>query len=393
MLTDLRFDADLSLAVWLLLGVVLLTALFMLTVYYCKLKKIITVASAEPADRQEAPAVSVIVYSSGNAERLEALVPEIYAQEYPGEMEVIVVNAGRNENVKDAVTRLQHTYRKLYATFTTDQSRNLSHKKLAVTLGIKAAKNDVVVLTNDMVSIPSTQWLRLMTAPMNNPHTEVVIGHAYIVPECDTVHGHGMRLFNMAADAVSYITGVLDRGTYRGNRNNLAYRRELFFRHKGFHKSLNLHDGDDDIFINEVSTPHNTAVVVNKDAILGVTVPNARHAYRQEREARVFTGRQLRKRTRHFMSLCTAMMWIWLACSVTSVTLAWPNLLPVAVVAASVIALWIPLTMMWNKVLVLLAGHSQGVMPLPRMMWRPIHNLKYRISSRLHRDDHYTWLS
>lgn len=393
MLTDIRFDADLSPAVWTLLGGVLITTLFLLTVYYTKLRRIIRTAAKQPADVESSPGVSVIVYSSGNAERLEALVPEIYSQEYPGEIEVIVVNEGRNEDVKDAVTRLQHTYRKLYATFTTEQSRNLSHKKLAVTLGIKAAKNDVVILTNDMVSLPGKNWLRLMTAPMADSRTEVVIGHAYVRPECDTEFGRGMRMFNMAADAVSYITGTLDKHTYRGNRNNLAYRRDLFFRHKGFHRSLNLHDGDDDIFINEVATPYNTAVVINPEAILGLTVPNIKHAYRQEREARAFTGRMIRKSTRRLMGMCTAMIWLWLACTAASIAISWPNLLTVAIIIASAAAIWIPLTLTWNKLLKLLAGNSQGAMPLLRLMWRPIHNMKYRIGSRLHRDDHYTWLS
>lgn len=69
----------------------------------------------------------------------------IFAQDYPAPLEVIVVNDGKNEDVRDAVTRLRTRHRDLHITFTPMQARNLSHKKLAVTVGIKAASHDAVL--------------------------------------------------------------------------------------------------------------------------------------------------------------------------------------------------------------------------------------------------------
>ncbi|MEO6844642.1 MAG: glycosyl transferase family 2, partial [Ginsengibacter sp.] len=58
-----------------------------------------------------------------------------------------------------------------------------------------------------------------------------------------------------------------ERGmTYMGVGRNLGYKKEVFFRHKGFSAHNNIPGGDDDLFINKASTKKNTAIVIDKDA-------------------------------------------------------------------------------------------------------------------------------
>ncbi len=197
------------------------------------------------------PAVSVIIYSAGDPVMLDRLITEVFAQDYPAEMEVIVVNDGKIAEIKDVVTRQQVRHRNLYVTFTPLEARNLSRRKLALTLGIKAARNEVVVLTDDCCLPASDWWLRLMMYPFAQPSTEMVVGHAAV--EGDNGFGGACRRFTMGADAVEYMSAVQSGRPYRATGHNLAYRRDLFFNNKGFSRSLNLHDGDDDIFVNEVA--------------------------------------------------------------------------------------------------------------------------------------------
>jgi len=60
--------------------------------------------------------------------------------------------------------------------------------------------------------------------------------------------------------ALQYFSYALMGKAYMGVGRNLAYKKELFFENKGFASHLHLPSGDDDLFIKEVSRPHNTTI-------------------------------------------------------------------------------------------------------------------------------------
>ncbi len=129
------------------------------------------------------PPVSVLVYSQDDAENLSALLPGLLGQDYPSEFEVIVINEGESVDVRDAVSSLRPSHHNLYLTFTPEGVRNLSRKKLGVTLGVKAARYRHVVLTTTAVDIPSSMWLRRMASGFAmSDTTEIVLGWAEIDP-------------------------------------------------------------------------------------------------------------------------------------------------------------------------------------------------------------------
>jgi hypothetical protein len=66
--------------------------------------------------------------------------------------------------------------------------------------------------------------------------------------------------------AVQFLGNALKGNTYMGVGRNLSYKRNLFFTSKGFASHMHILSGDDDLFINEVATKKNVAVVINKEA-------------------------------------------------------------------------------------------------------------------------------
>lgn len=124
------------------------------------------------------PGVSVIVYAKNDAEHLEVFLPSILSQNYP-DFDVIVVNDGSTDETRDVVTRLESEYDNLYQTYIPDEARSLSRKKLALTVGIKAAKHDIVMLTNANCAPEGSDWLTYM---MRNfvEGVDIVAGYAYI---------------------------------------------------------------------------------------------------------------------------------------------------------------------------------------------------------------------
>ena len=72
---------------------------------------------------------------------------------------------------------MEEKYPHLYHSFTPDSARYISHKKLALTLGIKASKHDWLVFTETNCMPASNQWLKLMARNFT-PQTQIVLGYS-----------------------------------------------------------------------------------------------------------------------------------------------------------------------------------------------------------------------
>jgi hypothetical protein len=72
--------------------------------------------------------------------------------------------------------------------------------------------------------------------------------------------------FETAFIAMQYISLTRMGKPYMGVGRNLSYKKDLFFRNRGFASHLKVKSGDDDLFINEVSTAKNTAVEIHPDS-------------------------------------------------------------------------------------------------------------------------------
>lgn len=394
----MSFELHLTTPVIILLAGCLTTAL-VFVLYYClpllKLRR-----WRRRCNDEEAPldgdthtvSVSVIVYSRDDLTGLERLVPALLHQDYSGDYEVIIVNEGESAQVRDYIDGLQLQYRNLYLTHTPDGARSLSRKKLALTLGIKAARGEVVLLTMANAIIDSDQWVDQMVRLFNTKQSvEVVTGVALPVSGEDTAMGRRRRSYDYTADCATWLTAALRRHPYRGSEYNLAYRRELFFKNKGFSRSLNMHNGDDDIFVNEIAGADNTAVQMSDNSLVRFDADIFDFTYREEALKRAFTERFVRRGARYRMAAGPLLMWLWLAMATAAVVLDWYNLLTLAVVAFSGLLMLGFLLVSWRAALKALDGRRL-LLTLPWLtLTRPLRRVYYKISSRRGHNRHYTW--
>lgn len=286
----------------------------------------------EKADREQPlrvdsslPAVSVIVYSQGEAENLAVLLPAILNQDYPSPFEVIVVNDGENVDVRDVVGLLRPLHPNLYLTFTPEGVVGLSRKKLAITLGIKAARHPVVALTTAGGMIGSRLWLRDMASPFVNPRVGVSLGYAYIDPSEDNMFGARARAFDYVADSCRWLSVAIASRPFRGTEYNLLLRKSLFLESKGFASHLNLHHGVDDIFLSKIATKENTAVVLTDTSMVRILQGN----HPRMALERALTHRFTEKFIRHPRILGASVGWlrlgVWVFAALTVVA-GWPDL-------------------------------------------------------------------
>jgi len=342
------------------------------------------------------PPVSVIVYTFNNAHGLEELIPQLRRQDYPGKFDIIVVNDGKDDATEGLLNRMSTEHGpRLYHTFTPRDTRNLSRKKLALTLGIKASSGDCIVNVTADTRVLSDNWLRHMAAPFTDSDTEIVIGYAAPDSDADTARGARGRRHDRLMDSVYYLASALAGKTYRGDGDNLAYRRDTFFRMKGFSNSLNLHYGDDDLFVCEASTSDNTAVVLAPDAqvISTVTGDRPEKVYRYKKMRYDFTSRFAGRGQHIFYGTLSLLLWIWFGLTAAAIAVAPLNPVSLAVSAVSALSVWLPLMIAWNSAAKSL-GSKRFLLSVPFfLMWRPLRNIVYRLRSRKIHDAQYAWQS
>lgn len=374
--------------VWICLGIAIIAILYLLT-FYRSFTRIRAPKNQPEATDNELPGVSVIIYARDNATDLRAMLPEILSQDYPVEkMEVIVVNDGSVEEVTDVVNYLGQKHPNLYITFVPNEAHNLSRKKLAILLGIKAAKKEIAILTTAECSPASNRWLRLIATPFTTTggSHDIVLGRAVInnLP-------NAMLRFDEAARLTTWISKALHGRPYRGTGFNLAYRRDIFFKAKGFSRSLILQHGDDDVFINQITTRNNTAVVLSEDALITANFMRPKAAYNDLRLRHCFTQRLLPKSAQRIMASGTIALWLWLIATTVGITFSLPNWFPATLFIATIPTLLIPLTINWLR-----TGRALGIKlsaPLIwwEMIWRWIPNLRCRIACNSRNRQNFTW--
>lgn len=151
-------------------------------------------------------------------------------------------------------------------------------------MGIKAAKYDILLLT-DADCVPATEfWMQRMQAPFKN-NIEIVLGYGAYHKKPGLLNK--IIRFDTFHAALQYLSYAIAHTPYMGVGRNLAYKRELFFRHKGFSSHNHIPGGDDDLFINMASNPDNTAIMIDQESFT-LSAPETRFK------------RWYRQKTRHF---------------------------------------------------------------------------------------------
>lgn len=212
---------------------------------------------------EELPPVSVVICARNEYYNLRESLPSVLEQDYP-RYEVIVINNNSSDESEGLLAALEKKYDHLYHSFTPENSRGISHKKLGLTLGVKASKYDWLVFTEANSYPVSNNWLRLMARNFT-PNTEIVLGYSGYERGKSRFHKHVS--FDALFMSMRYLGFAIAGKPYMGIGRNMAYRKELFFREKGYSSHLNLQRGDDDLFINRIATPANTRVEISKDAV------------------------------------------------------------------------------------------------------------------------------
>ena len=207
---------------------------------------------------------SVIICARNEKYNLEHYLQTLLVQDYPL-FEVIVVDDESEDGTREVIERYMNLDNRVRMTFVPKNARVGSSKKLALTLGAKAAKYPYLLLTDADCRPESSQWISEMMRGFCNPKKEVVLGFGAYFREKSAVNR--LIQFDTLFNGLHYLGAAACGHPYMGVGRNLAYRKEAFFQCGGFSNLMTLRAGDDDLLVNKMAKKDNAAVVCSKESI------------------------------------------------------------------------------------------------------------------------------
>ena len=207
------------------------------------------------------PPLSIILTPHEKANELEQNLPLFLEQDYPSPFRVIVVY-WQGESATEDVLKKHASNPHLYFTYISESSRYMSRKKLAITVGEKAATTEWLLLTEVTCRPQSKYWLRAM-ARHASPKRNLVIGHTRYDDDTPT-----FRRF-LSAYTSLYLQREMTRDTaYRCESNALMFRRSEFEKHDGYRGNLKYLRGEYDFIVNEYARPGSSTFENSQDGTL-----------------------------------------------------------------------------------------------------------------------------
>jgi cellulose synthase/poly-beta-1,6-N-acetylglucosamine synthase-like glycosyltransferase len=202
--------------------------------------------------------VSVVVCAHDEAENLRELIPLLLSQDYP-EFEVIIVNDRSNDSTFDFLLQETKAEPRLRMVNVKDTPERVNGKKYGITLGIKAAAHDWILLTDADCRPAGPQWIRSMSTQFT-PSSKFVLGFSPYVRKPGFLNL--FIRFETLITAIQYFAFGWMKNPYMGVGRNLAYRKSLFLEQKGFNNFLHVTGGDDDLFVNIHARGSNTRLQI-----------------------------------------------------------------------------------------------------------------------------------
>ena len=206
--------------------------------------------------------VSIIICARNEAENLQNFLPSILEQDYP-DFEVIVVNDCSDDNSYIILGEFLAKYPHLRISTVNKDPKFTHNKKFAQFIGIKAAKNEILLFTDADCRPESDKWLKTMISHFDEK-TSFVLGYGGFNNDKGLLNKY-IR-YDSFTIALQYLGMAIRMIPYMGVGRNLAYRRSVFFSNKGFGSHNHVVSGDDDLLVNTLATGGNTAVEFSTQA-------------------------------------------------------------------------------------------------------------------------------
>ncbi|HSB93635.1 MAG TPA: glycosyltransferase [Flavitalea sp.] len=239
-----------------------LVTLIQLIYYWALFARVPKYRKSEKQQSQQHP-VSVVVCARDEAPNLARNLPGLLAQSYPSTHEILVVNHNSQDETRYLLEEFKKTFKDLHIVNLEQEAKGIPGKKYPLSMGIKEAKYEILLLTDADCVPASEHWVQLMQDGYDD-QTEIVLGYGAYRKRPGILNK--LIRFETFHSALQYLSFAIAGNPYMGVGRNLSYKKNLFLTTKGFSSINHVPGGDDDLFINKVATSANTRVVLEQDS-------------------------------------------------------------------------------------------------------------------------------
>lgn len=253
--------------------------------------------------------VSVIICSHNEIENLSKLLEKLKVQAYT-EFELVVVDDRSEDGTYDYLLNLQKEWKNLKLVRIEWTPKHINEKKYAISLGVRAATHDQLLLTDADCEPRSIYWIKTMMEQFTDS-IDFILGFSYY-REYPGFLNRFIRHETLQT-AIMYLTLALSGFPYMGVGRNLGYRKSFFLEKKGFSKILNVVGGDDDLFVNQYARKNNTAPVIHPAAVVYSEPKKSFREYVVQKTRHLSAGKKYRTKHKTILGLFAfSKMLFWL---------------------------------------------------------------------------------
>lgn len=233
--------------------------------FYTLVSIVLLVYKKPVRNSQEIPGVSIVISAKNELENLKRLIPLLLKQQFKS-YELILVDDKSTDDSYDYLIELDQ-HEPLFKLVRIDSTPDhINNKKYALTLGIKAAKFDHVLLTDADCFPESEFWLNEMSLGFTTDKKKFVIGYSQYFKAKGLLNIF-IKYETMFTAIQYYGIGLLGN-PYMGVGRNIAYRKSFFLDNNGFGKYKNVVGGDDDLLVNRYAKRKNTSFILSPESTI-----------------------------------------------------------------------------------------------------------------------------
>ncbi len=254
----------------------------------------------KPPDKSQTQPVSVIICAKNEAENLANFLPGSLVQKYSTTHEVILVNDNSTDESKYILEEYQKTFKQLQVVELKQEAALIPGKKFPLSVGIKTAKYEVVLLTDADCVPASENWIEKMQECFAGGK-EIVLGYSPFQKKKGILNK--IIRWEGFHTAMQYLSFAKAGIPYMGVGRNLSYKKTIFFRHKGFSAFNNLPGGDDDLFINRAATKDNVAISIDPETFTITRPASTFNQWKRQKQRHYSTSRYYKTKHKFLLGL------------------------------------------------------------------------------------------
>lgn len=236
--------------------------------------------------------IALVILTHNEREKLAAHLPAILSQKGT-DYEIIVVDMYSEDDTTDLLSSIEEKHTRLRHLSLPANARDISHERLALHLGMRAAIASRVLLMDADTELPSDHWLSDIQKAWSPDYDFLLI------PTLRTrIKGPG-SYFTAGHEAwhnCLYISQATRHSLFRAGNNIVGLEKDTFLRYNAPAKHLALKTGTVDIFLSCTANRNNTFVITDSKLFPCHDAEHGRHFWSQRRLFNAETSHHLSKR-------------------------------------------------------------------------------------------------